>query len=73
MLGAFSSAGLIDRVVAFVAPVLVGGRDAPGPLGDRGVATIAEAYRLRRVTIRQLDHDLLISGDVEGSAGGQAC
>ncbi len=73
VLGAFSSAGLIDRVVAFVAPVLVGGRDAPGPLGDRGVATIAEAYRLRRVTIRQLDHDLLISGDVEGSARGQAC
>ena len=34
--GALAEAGLVDRVAFFVAPRLLGGREAAGPLGGRG-------------------------------------
>lgn len=71
VLGAFFAAGLIDRVVAFVAPVLVGGRTAPGPLGGQGVATMAAAGRLTGVTVRLVGEDLMICGALDGAARGE--
>jgi diaminohydroxyphosphoribosylaminopyrimidine deaminase/5-amino-6-(5-phosphoribosylamino)uracil reductase len=62
--GAFFDAGLADRVAAFIAPAIVGGRSAPGPVGGRGVATMGEAWRLDRVRIRQIGEDVLIEGHV---------
>lgn len=62
--GALFDAHLVDRVEAFVAPVIVGGREAPGPVGGRGVATLPEARRLENVAMRRLGTDLLVEGDV---------
>jgi diaminohydroxyphosphoribosylaminopyrimidine deaminase/5-amino-6-(5-phosphoribosylamino)uracil reductase len=59
------AAGLVDRALAFVAPKLIGGRAAPGPLGGLGVATMGEAYRLRDIVIRHFDDDLLICGAID--------
>lgn len=64
VLGAFFEAGLVDRVAAYVAPVIVGGRDAPGPVGGRGVATMPEAWRLVDRVVTQLGDDVLITGRV---------
>ncbi len=65
VLAAFFAAGLVDRLLAFVASVLVGGREAPGPLGGTGAALMDEAHRLRNVAARRLGDDLLIGGEVE--------
>jgi len=46
-LAGFFEAGQIDRVVAVIAPLLVGGREAPTPLGGQGVAQMPDASRLR--------------------------
>ncbi len=59
---AFFDAGLWDRVATFTAPVLVGGAGAPGPLGGRGVARLAQAGRLERVVRRRVGGDLLTTG-----------
>jgi diaminohydroxyphosphoribosylaminopyrimidine deaminase/5-amino-6-(5-phosphoribosylamino)uracil reductase len=56
-------AGLVDRVAFFVAPRLLGGRSAPGPLGGLGRA-LKDAVNLTGVTHRQIGEDLLIEGDV---------
>jgi diaminohydroxyphosphoribosylaminopyrimidine deaminase/5-amino-6-(5-phosphoribosylamino)uracil reductase len=50
--GAFCAAGLVDEVVAYVAPVLLGA--GPAALEGAGVATIADALRLQ-VTRRHRD------------------
>ena len=59
------SAGLVQRVHAYVAPKLFGGRDAPSPLGGRGVDLPAQAVRLAGCTVTRLGEDLLIEGEVE--------
>jgi diaminohydroxyphosphoribosylaminopyrimidine deaminase/5-amino-6-(5-phosphoribosylamino)uracil reductase len=61
--GALTQARLVDRVAFFVAPRLVGGRDAPGPVGGRG-RPLKDALALVDVTTRRLGDDLLIEADV---------
>ncbi len=39
--------GLVDRLVFYYAPMIIGGGEAPGPIGGTGRATIAEAGGLR--------------------------
>lgn len=69
LLGALFDAGLIDRTVAFIAPVMIGGRDAPGPLGGEGVVTMDTARRLREVEVRQVGCDLMVQGRVHPIPG----
>jgi diaminohydroxyphosphoribosylaminopyrimidine deaminase/5-amino-6-(5-phosphoribosylamino)uracil reductase len=60
--GAFFDAELIDRVSVFVAPTIAGGAFAPGPIGGRGIAIMAEAWRLTDVRVRQIGGDVLFEG-----------
>jgi diaminohydroxyphosphoribosylaminopyrimidine deaminase/5-amino-6-(5-phosphoribosylamino)uracil reductase len=52
---AFLRAGLIDEIVAYVAPVLLGAGCAP--IGDLGIATIADALRLEVAGIATIGRD----------------
>ena len=55
---AFMEAGLVDKVLAYVAPVLVGG--GPGPAAGAGVAAMADAQRLRVAEVHRFGGDVLI-------------
>jgi diaminohydroxyphosphoribosylaminopyrimidine deaminase / 5-amino-6-(5-phosphoribosylamino)uracil reductase len=61
---AFLEAGLVDKVVAIVAPKLVGGRAAVPVLGGRGVARMADAIELCDITHRRSGVDLVVTGYV---------
>ena len=61
----FFAEGLIDKVYAYVAPRLIGGREAPGALGGNGVERLAETPRLRELDYVRLGDDLLITGYVD--------
>jgi diaminohydroxyphosphoribosylaminopyrimidine deaminase/5-amino-6-(5-phosphoribosylamino)uracil reductase len=57
--GAFLRAGLVDRVVGYLAPALLGA--GPAALADAGVATIDDAVRLRLVDVTRLGPDLRLT------------
>ena len=57
--GAFVAAGLVDRVVAYVAPMLLGAGLAA--LGDAGIATIGSALRLTTVDVVRIGPDVRIT------------
>ncbi len=59
----FLRAGLVDRIVAFVAPMLLGGRDAPGPLAGSGLR-LPEAFEMIRLEARPVGNDWMLEGDV---------
>ena len=61
--GAFLDAGLVDRVVLFVAPRLLGGREAPSVVSGAGRA-LKDAVRLGRLSVREVGEDLLVEGNV---------
>lgn len=57
--GVFARAGLIDRVLAYLAPTLLGA--GTPALGDAGVATIGDALRFELEDVQPLGPDLRIS------------
>jgi diaminohydroxyphosphoribosylaminopyrimidine deaminase/5-amino-6-(5-phosphoribosylamino)uracil reductase len=62
LLGSFFDGGLMDKVHAVVAPLVIGGRDAPASVAGRGVERMAEALRLRDVVVERLGEDVLVTG-----------
>jgi diaminohydroxyphosphoribosylaminopyrimidine deaminase / 5-amino-6-(5-phosphoribosylamino)uracil reductase len=61
----FLAEGLVDKVQAYVAPKVIGGREAPGPVGGKGVERLADALHLRDLDVVRLGDDILISGYVD--------
>lgn len=57
-------AGIIDKVLFFYAPVILGGATAPGPVGGEGVSRLRDAARLDRVEVGRCGPDVWISGYV---------
>ena len=55
-------AGIVNRVYAYIAPKLIGGRDAPSPIRGAGIPNMADAVTLERVSVQMLDGDICISG-----------
>ena len=62
--GAFLAAGLVDRVTVYVAPLLVGGADAPGPIGGVGVSQLSEAIRPAALRVERLGEDVKLTADL---------
>ena len=53
---------LAHRVVAFVAPVIIGGDRAPSPVGGQGATLMADAMRLKNVKIERFGSDIAVIG-----------
>jgi diaminohydroxyphosphoribosylaminopyrimidine deaminase / 5-amino-6-(5-phosphoribosylamino)uracil reductase len=56
------AAGAVQKVVAFIAPKIVGGAMAPSPVGDLGISMMTDALELERVTWQSMGNDLLMQG-----------
>jgi diaminohydroxyphosphoribosylaminopyrimidine deaminase/5-amino-6-(5-phosphoribosylamino)uracil reductase len=59
---AFAAAGLYDRVAVDLAPRLIAGEAAPGPLGGPGFSPLAEAPRLSDLRLRRRGEDVIVEG-----------
>ncbi len=62
-------AGIVDKVCFFVAPKIVGGRDAVTAVEGEGAATMDEAVPLRGMRCTPVGEDLLIEAHVDGREG----
>lgn len=66
ILGSFFDAGLVDKVHAVIAPMIVGAADAPAAVAGVGADRMADALRLRDVTVEHLGEDILVTGYAGG-------
>jgi diaminohydroxyphosphoribosylaminopyrimidine deaminase/5-amino-6-(5-phosphoribosylamino)uracil reductase len=59
--------GIVDKVMFFVAPKIIGGRDAyPSVGGDGELAmTLKDAYMIKNMRARRVGEDILIEGQVD--------
>jgi diaminohydroxyphosphoribosylaminopyrimidine deaminase/5-amino-6-(5-phosphoribosylamino)uracil reductase len=62
VLGSFRDAGEIDEVHVFLAAKLLGGTEAPGPMGGQGAHTIAQALLLAEQEVECLAGDVYLHG-----------
>ncbi|HBV99519.1 MAG: DeoR faimly transcriptional regulator [Peptococcaceae bacterium BICA1-7] len=61
--------GMVDKVVWFIAPLLIGGLEAPGPLGGEGPEKLAGATALDRVNVSRIGGDILVEGYISRQRG----
>ena len=54
--------GTIQKVMAFIAPKIIGGIDAPSPVGDLNLSLMTDALQLKQINSRAIDSDILIEG-----------
>ncbi len=60
--GAFLDARLVDKVTFFIAPLIIGGTDAPAAVGGQGSELLRDASRLTRITHTMHGDDIEITG-----------
>lgn len=56
------ASGSVQKILAFIAPKIIGGSTAPTPVGDLGLTTMTEAISLERVRWRTVGSDYLLEG-----------
>jgi len=60
---------IVDKAAWFIAPIIIGGRDAPGAVGGEGVNDPSEAAELERLKISRLGPDICVEGYLKYRGG----
>jgi diaminohydroxyphosphoribosylaminopyrimidine deaminase/5-amino-6-(5-phosphoribosylamino)uracil reductase len=58
-------AGIVDKVMFFIAPKIVGGKDSFTAVGGKSFRKLAEAYRIRDMKTNRIGEDILIEGYIQ--------
>ena len=56
---------LVDKVLVFIAPIIIGGKDARSPVEGTGIDSLREALKLSQISIQRFGDDVMIEGYVE--------
>jgi len=56
--------GLADEICVFVAPKIVGGREAKTPVEGEGLERMAQALPVQRIAVERIGNDLLLRGRI---------
>jgi diaminohydroxyphosphoribosylaminopyrimidine deaminase / 5-amino-6-(5-phosphoribosylamino)uracil reductase len=64
LIGSLFDDGLVDKVMFFISPKIIGGKDAIGAVMGHGVARLDSAIKLKKVKMRRFGEDILVEGYV---------
>ena len=56
---------LVDRFLVFIAPKIIGGRDAKTAVEGNGIKRIKDALRLKSMSVRRFKEDILIEAETQ--------
>ena len=65
LLGSLFDVRLVDKVIAFIAPIIIGGNEAKTAVGGKGVDKVVESLKLDRVRIEKFGEDVMVSGYIK--------
>jgi diaminohydroxyphosphoribosylaminopyrimidine deaminase/5-amino-6-(5-phosphoribosylamino)uracil reductase len=60
VLGSFFDADAVDQVMVFIAPKIIGGSAAPGPLGGVGVRRVLDALPVSNAAVQRIGTDVMV-------------
>ncbi len=62
--GSAMEAKIVDKIYFFIAPKIVGGKDAKGPIGGKGIEKMASAMPLENMKMEKIGNDWLLSAEL---------
>lgn len=57
--------GIVDKIMFFVAPKIIGGSEAKTPVEGEGVTTVNDAFKLSNLNVHTIGTDILIEGYIK--------
>ncbi|MGL5346594.1 MAG: bifunctional diaminohydroxyphosphoribosylaminopyrimidine deaminase/5-amino-6-(5-phosphoribosylamino)uracil reductase RibD [Peptostreptococcaceae bacterium] len=57
--------GIVDKVQIYIAPKIIGGKDAKTPVAGEGVELLEDAFRLCDITTKSIGDDIFIEGYIK--------
>ena len=63
--GSLFDEGLVDKVLFFISPKIIGGKDAIGSVMGRGISRMEKAIKLKDVALKRLGEDFLVEGYIK--------
>lgn len=63
--GSFVAKKIVDKVYFFIAPKIIGGKEAKTPVAGTGILNLQETLTLKDIQIEKLEEDILIIGRVD--------
>jgi len=65
LIGALFDEGLADKILFFISPKIIGGKEAISSVMGRGISRIDNAIRLKNIKLRRFQEDLLLEGYIK--------
>ncbi len=56
---------IVDKVIFFISPKIIGGKTAPCPIGGEGIAKMSDAIKLKHIKTKNYGEDIMIEGYIE--------
>ncbi|MCM8795523.1 MAG: bifunctional diaminohydroxyphosphoribosylaminopyrimidine deaminase/5-amino-6-(5-phosphoribosylamino)uracil reductase RibD [Candidatus Omnitrophica bacterium] len=66
LIGSLFDEGLVDKIIFFISPKIIGGKEAISSVMGRGVRRMEKAIKLSNISLRHIGEDFLIEGYVKG-------
>ncbi|MFA5287010.1 MAG: bifunctional diaminohydroxyphosphoribosylaminopyrimidine deaminase/5-amino-6-(5-phosphoribosylamino)uracil reductase RibD [Candidatus Omnitrophota bacterium] len=63
--GSLFDEGLVDKVMFFISPRIIGGKEAIGSVMGQGIARVERSVRIKDLRIRRFGEDILVEGYVK--------
>ena len=64
LIGSLFDEGLVDKVLFFVSPKIIGGKEAIGSVMGRGVSRVDRAIAIKEVKLKRIGQDFLFEGRI---------
>lgn len=64
LIGALFDEGLVDKVLFFISPKIIGGKEAISSVMGAGISRIDKAIKLKEVKLKRIGEDFLIEGNI---------
>jgi len=65
LVGSLFDEGLVDKVLFFISPKIIGGKDAIGSVMGQGISRVDSAIKIKDIKSRRFGEDFLIEGYVK--------
>lgn len=62
--GSLFDEGLVDKLLFFISPKIIGGKDAINSVMGRGVSRVERAIKIKEIKLRRIGEDFLLEGYV---------
>lgn len=57
---------IVDKVMCFIAPMILGGEKANTSVGGSGIKFLSEGVKVLNIKLKNIGQDILIEGDIKG-------